>query len=169
MTGSIKIEPLGPQHNRNSFSCGAPALDRYLRELATQDTKRRVSNCFVAVSGEGALAGYYTFAAASIPATEIAIGVAKRLPRYPLLPAGLIGRLAVDTGHVGKRLGSTLVMDAVVRASRSDPAIFAIVVDAKDEAAVTFYLHLGFQRFVSRPMSLFLPVSTALTALRSAG
>lgn len=168
MTGSIKIEPLGPQHNRKGFSCGVPALDRYLRELALQDTKRRVSNCFVAVSGEGEIAGYYTFAAASIPATEIAVDDAKRLPRYPLLPAGLIGRLAVETGHVGKRLGSALVMDAVVRASRSDPAIFAIVVDAKDEAVAAFYVHLGFRRFKSRPMSLFLPVSTALAALRSA-
>ena len=60
-------------------------------------------------------------------------------------------------------------MDAVVRATRSDPAIFAIVVDAKDEAAVAFYQHLGFRRFTSRPMSLFLPVSAALEAIGRKG
>lgn len=167
MTGAFTIEPLAPRHNRKTFSCGVPALDRYIRELATQDVKRRVSNCFVAVTTQREIVGYYTFAATSLPVTELDSDTVRRLPRYPLLPAGLIGRLAVDTRHGGMRLGSSLIIDAVVRATRSDPAIFAIVVDAKDEVAAAFYLHLGFRRFSSRPMSLFMPIGTALTALRS--
>lgn len=165
MTGSITIEPLGPHHDRKRFSCGVPALDRYFRELATQDAKRRVSNCFVGVAENGEIAGYYTFAATSLPMAELTPEETKRLPRYPLMPAGLIGRLAVDGRYAGKHIGSSLIMDAVVRATRSDPAIFAVVVDAKDEAAASFYQHLGFRRFTSRPMSLFLPVSAALEAL----
>ena len=94
---------------------------------------------------------------------------AKRLPRYPLLPAGLIGRLAVDMRFRGRRLGGALVMDAVMRATRADPAVFAIIVDAKDENAAGFYLRLGFRPFSSRSMSLFVPVSTALEALRERG
>jgi len=164
VTVSVTIEPLGPQHDRKSFSCGVEPLDRYLRELATQDAKRRLSNCFVAVGQGGEIAGYYTFAAASFPIGELPPEQAKRLPRYPLLPAGLIGRLAVATGHKGQGLGGALITDAALRAARADPAIFAIVVDAKDETAAQFYEHLGFRRFMSRPGSLFVPIATVLQA-----
>jgi len=164
VTVPVTIEPLGPQHDRKSFSCGVELLDRYLRELASQDTKRRLSNCFVAVGQGGEIAGYYTFAAASFPIGELPPEQAKRLPRYPLLPAGLIGRLAVATAYKGQGLGGALIMDAAFRAARADPAIFAIVVDAKDETAAQFYEHFGFRRFMSRPGSLFVPIATALQA-----
>ena len=164
MTIAATIEPLGPHHDRKSFSCGVEPLDRYLRELASQDAKRRISNCFVAVGQGGAIAGFYTFAAASIPIAELPPEQAKRLPRYPVLPAGLIGRLAVATAHKGQGLGGALITDAALRAARADPAIFAIVVDAKDETAAQFYEHLGFRRFMSRPGSLFVPIATVLQA-----
>lgn len=165
MTAGFRIEPLSSAHDRNGFSSGAEPLDHYFRELASQDVKRRVSNCFVALDEASAPAGYYTFAATSLPLTELPDSVAKRLPRYALLPAGLIGRLAIDRRFQGRGLGSALIMDAAARAARADPAIFALVVDAKDSSAIAFYLRLGFQRFASRPATLFLPMSTALTAL----
>jgi ribosomal protein S18 acetylase RimI-like enzyme len=93
---------------------------------------------------------------------------AKRLPRYGVLPAGLIGRLAVDQRFRGQGLGDAFVIDAVRRAADADPAIFALVVDAKDEAAVAFYEHLEFRRFISRPMSLYIPIATALKAVDEA-
>ncbi len=58
-----------------------------------------------------------------------------------------------------------MIMDAVLQATRSDPAIFALLVDAKDVAALRFYEHLGFQPFTGRPRSLYLPIATALKAL----
>jgi ribosomal protein S18 acetylase RimI-like enzyme len=91
--------------------------------------------------------------------------LAKKLPRYPLVPAALIGRLAISTRHQGQKIGGALIIDAVLRASRADPAVFAILVEAKDERAAAFYEHLGFSRFASRPSSLFLPVATALQAI----
>jgi ribosomal protein S18 acetylase RimI-like enzyme len=165
VTTGFRIEALSATHDRKRFSSGSEPLDRYLRELATQDIKRRVSNCFVALDDAGVVAGYYTFAATSLPLTELSAEESKRLPRYPLLPAGLIGRLAIDQGFQGRRLGSALIMDAAARAARADPAIFALIVDAKDEAAAAFYGHLQFRRFVSRPATLFLPIATALLAL----
>jgi ribosomal protein S18 acetylase RimI-like enzyme len=63
-----------------------------------------------------------------------------------------------------QRLGGALIMDATQRAANAYPSIFALVVDAKDDDAVAFYRHLGFQPFASRPMSLFLPIATALAA-----
>jgi GNAT superfamily N-acetyltransferase len=158
------VQPLGANHNRKGFTCGVPVLDRYLHELATQDIRRRISNCFVACDDTGAIAGYYTFAAASFPLSDLSAEDAKRLPRYGVMPAALIGRLAVDLNFRGKGLGSALVIDAVRRAARGDPGIYALVVDAKDDLAVGFYERLAFRPFVSRPMSLYLPVATGIRA-----
>ena len=168
MPGGFTVEPLGASHDRKAFTCGVAALDRYLHEQATQDIRRRVSNCFVAYDTVGTVAAYYTFAATSFPLADLPLDETKRLPRYGVLPAGLIGRLAVDQRFRGRRLGSALVIDAARRAAGADPAIFALVVDAKDEAAAAFYEHLEFRRFVSRPMSLYLPIATALKAVQAA-
>jgi len=164
VTDSIRIEPLGPQHGRKEFSCGVDVLDRYCREFAAQDIKRRVSNCFVGIGQGSDIAGYYTFAATSLPLGDMPPEQAKKLPRYPLVPAGLIGRLAVATAFQGRRIGGALIMDAVLRAARADPAIFAIIVDAKDDRAASFYEHLGFKRLSSRSGTLFVSVATALQA-----
>ena len=79
---------------------------------------------------------------------------AKRLPRYPVIPAVLLGRLAIAKSHQGKRLGGALVADALLRAARSEVMAYAMVVDAKDEAAVRFYEHLGFTRLDDDPRRL---------------
>ncbi len=165
MTERFRIEVLAPTPARADFSCGVEPLDRYLREQATQDIKRRVANGFVALADDGAIAGYYTLAATSLPLTDLPAEDVRRLPRYPLLPAALIGRLAIDRRFQGRRLGAALVMDAAARAGRSDPAVYALLVEAKDDAAARFYEHLQFRRFASRPMTLFLPLATALQAL----
>jgi ribosomal protein S18 acetylase RimI-like enzyme len=169
VTQRFRIEALSSSHDRADFSSGVEPLDRYLRELATQDVKRRVSNSFVALDDDDMIAGYYTFAATSLPLMELSPEETKRLPRDALLPAGLIGRLAVDLRFQGRRLGGALVMDAAARAARGDPAIFALIVDAKDDGAVAFYEHLQFRRFLSKPMTLFLPLAIALKALNKAG
>jgi len=167
LTGGFSIEALSGTQVRTSFSSGVPELDRYFRELVSQDIKRRISNCFVALDAAAGLAAYYTLAATSLPLTELPPEITKRLPRYPLLPACLIGRLAVDQRFWGQGLGSALVVDAVARSMRAEPAIFALLVDAKDETAAAFYHHLGFHRFVSQPMRLFLPIAEAARRLLS--
>jgi ribosomal protein S18 acetylase RimI-like enzyme len=156
------VEPLISAHDRRGFSCGVDALDRYLHTQAGQDMRRRVSNCFVAVPLNSAtIAGYYTLAAASLPLTDLPPDEAKRLPRYPVLPAALVWRLAVDHRYRGQSLGAALLFDAIERSMRAEPAIYALIVDAKDEAAASFYRHFGFQGFLSRPMSFFLSIATA--------
>jgi ribosomal protein S18 acetylase RimI-like enzyme len=167
VTKSFRIEALSSSHERKSFSCGVAPLDLYLQELATQDIDRRVRNCFVALDDANVIAGYYTLAATGLPLSELPADMAKRLPRHALLPAGLIGRLAVDRRFRRQRLGGALIMDAVARSVRAEPAIFALLVDAKDDEAITFYEHLGFRRFASKPASLFLPIATALQALQA--
>ena len=52
--------------------------------------------------------------------------------------------IAVDQHYRSKKLGAALLWDAVLRASRSEIAAFALVVDAKDDMAAAFYQHHGF-------------------------
>lgn len=166
MSAGFRIELLADQE-RAGFSSGVEPLDRYLKTQASQDQRRRVSNCFVAVpDGTATVAGFYTLAAASIPVGDLPDEVTRRLPRYPVLPAALIGRLAVDQGLRGRQLGAALLFDAILRALRAEPAVLTVIVDAKDETASAFYRHHGFQPFSKRPSSLYLPIETAAKLLR---
>ena len=148
MTSAFRLEVLSAQHDRDSFDCGVEALNIYFARQAAQDVRRRASACYVALDAKTAkLAGYYTLAAAGVPLTDLPESLIKQLPRYPSVPVARVGRLAVDQAFHGKKLGGALLADAAVRAARSEVAVFALVVDAKDEAAEAFYLHHGFQRF----------------------
>jgi ribosomal protein S18 acetylase RimI-like enzyme len=163
-TAPVVIEPLGSHHDRAAFSCGVDALDRYLREQASQDERRNVARVFVAVGDEPhVVAGYYTLSSLSIDVGDLPAGTAKKLPRYPQLPAALIGRLAVTISYQGKRLGEMLLVDALKRIIEHGDTVacYAVVVDAIDERAASFYEKYGFQRFPSRPKRLFLPIATA--------
>lgn len=160
MTAPFRIEVLKPEHHRKYFCCGDNALDRYFSERVTQDIRRRVAACYVAIENESArIAGFYTLSAADIPLTDVPETLAKRLPRYPAIPVAKLGRLAVDKEFLGKRIGGSLLWDALLRAARSEIAVFALVVDAKNENAVNFYRHHGFISFGSLPNQMILPLS----------
>lgn len=154
-----RIEPLGSQHGRAEFSCGVPALDRYVRSQAGQDARKRVAAPFVLLSPEGTIAGYYTLSAFSIRLAELPAEMARKLPRYPVVPATLLGRLAVDLRYRGRGYGRLLLADALFRSVRSDIASFAIVVDAKDDDARRFYERESFLPFPDYPLKLFRPLA----------
>ena len=164
MTAAFSIEVLGPGHDRTGFSTGVDALDRYFREQVTQDMRRRATACYIAVeTATGKVAGYYTLAASGIPLAEMPEKLAKRLPRYPSVPVARLGRLAVDRAYRGQKLGAALLWDATMRALRSEVAVFALVVDAKDDQAEAFYRHHGFTAFGSLPRQLFLLLTNLAT------
>jgi ribosomal protein S18 acetylase RimI-like enzyme len=161
VTGRFRIEALAPEHDRAAFACGSEPLDKYLREQASQDIRRRTSACYVAIDEEtNAIAGYYTLAAGSVPHTDLSEAMAEKLPRYPLVPVARIGRLAVSVAFQKRQLGAALLWDAGVRAMQSGMGVFALVVDAKNAAAAAFYEHHGFVRFSSNPLSFVLPIAT---------
>ncbi|HZT56387.1 MAG TPA: GNAT family N-acetyltransferase, partial [Burkholderiaceae bacterium] len=138
----IIVEPLGRQHDRTSFQCGAEALDRYLKQQARQDADKRVAAPFVAVRPRHTrVLGYYTLSASVLTLADLPDDLARKLPRYPQLPVTLLGRLAVDQSTKGQGLGEHLLLDALRRslAHADHIAAMAVVVDAKDEAAAAFY------------------------------
>ncbi len=112
----------------------------------------------------GHVAGWYTIAAASIALVDLPPSETKRLPRYPTIPAARIGRLAVSEKFQGRGLGAALLADAAARTLQSAAAAFALLVDAKNDGAVSFYQRFGFRTLVSQPRTLFLPLETARKA-----
>ena len=156
---SLRVEALGPHHNRSSFASGVEPLDRYLRSQAGQDARKNVAAPFVLVLPDGAIGGYYTLSATGVKLTEFPVGIAHKLPRYPLIPATLLGRLAVDQAHQGRGYGRFLLADALFRAVRSEIASFAVIVDAKDDAARRFYERESFLPFPDQPQRLFRPMA----------
>jgi len=162
MTAPFRLEPLGGEHDRSLFRCGEDALDRYFRTQVTQDIRRHIANCFVALEAiTSNLAAWYTISAASIPLVDLPPDETKRLPRYPTVPAVRIGRLAVDQRFQGRGLGAALLADAAARALKAEAAAFTLLVDAKNDEAVAFYQRFGFRILASQPRTLFLPVATA--------
>ena len=167
MTPPFRVELLGPAHDRSSFRCGQEALDRYLKTQAGQDSRRRIANCFVIVeSASGSIAGYYTLSSASIPLADLPEGESRKLPRYPVVPAVRIGRLAVDERFRGRGLGAGMLVDAVSRVTAADAASYMLLVDAKDEQGAAFYTHFGFRRFATKPLTLYLPLATVQLPVR---
>jgi GNAT superfamily N-acetyltransferase len=155
-----RIEPLG-DHDRAAFSCGVESLDRYLKQQAGQEHRRHVAKCFLAIGKEDAsLGGFYTLSASSILFTDLPPALSKRLPRYPQLPAALLGRLAVDRRHQGKGLGDFLLFDAMRRVVGTDTAAAVLLVDAKDDAAANFYRRHDFLEIAAGQKRLYLPVGT---------
>lgn len=159
----VILEPLGKQHDRSTFSCGQAELDDWFRRRASQDERRNIARVFVAVNPELGVVGFYSLSSFKLDFDDLP----EELARYDGVPAARIGRLARDSRVRGKGIGELLVADAVRRilsAARS-LAVFAIMVDAKNEHAATFYEGFGFRRFPLRPDRLFLLASSAAAAL----
>lgn len=153
---------------RDTFSCGIPDLDIYLHRQAGQDARRRVAAPFVLLDQTGAVAGYYTLSALGLRPGELPDDVAKKLPRYPALPATLLGRLAISRGHQGAQLGHILLVDALQRCLRntSEVASIGVATEAYNERAKEFYLRHGFTPLKDHPNRLFISMKTVETAFK---
>jgi GNAT superfamily N-acetyltransferase len=163
---SLRIEPRSSRHDRSGFTSGFAPLDRYLHQQAGQDVRRRVASCFVLVADDDAVPiGYYTLAATSIMLVSLPPAMARRLPRYPDVPAILMGRLAVAARHQGRGFGELLLFDAFGRALRSEIAVYAFVVDAKDDKAAAFYARYRFMPIDRQGTRLFVPMAEVASLL----
>lgn len=155
------IEPFSAsRHRRDLFHCESPELPEFLRTRARKEMKVRASACFVLVplADRERIAGYYTLSAATVVLERLPKEIAKKLPRYPELPATLLGRLARDSSFKGQGIGNLLMVDALKRAYDNSSVIgsVAVLTDPKDERAETFYSEFGFKPLDGQRM--FLPM-----------
>ena len=106
--------------------------------------------------------GYYTLCAMTIAQGDVPQNARKHVPRYPLVSATLIGRLAVAKDQQGRRLGAVLLADALQRAFDSAGTVGSsmAIVDALDESAAGFYAAHGFVRLPDS-LRLVLPMRLA--------
>lgn len=143
-------------------------LDDWFRRRASQDERRNIARVFVAVDDTIGVAGFYSLSSFTLALGELPLELASKLPRYNAIPAALIGRLARDERLRGQGLGELLLADAVRRilGAAHSLAVFAIVVDAKDERAASFYRDFGFRDFPGDSHRLFLPTSSAIAAVQ---
>ena len=158
-----KIELLGKNHDRSVFSCGNDALDTYLKKRASQEAKKKIATTFVMVGNQPSeIIGYYTLSATSILLDDLPDKISKKLPRYPQVPATLLGRLAIDRRHQGRGYGEILILDALRRSLNAATVVasYAVVVAAIDEHARSLYEHYGFCVFPDRKLRLFIPMKT---------
>jgi predicted GNAT family N-acyltransferase len=148
-------------HDRAGFHCGVPALDDYLHKYAAQQTAKGISTIFVLVddAAPSKILGFYTLSAAQVAVQQLSETDRKKLPRYPI-PCFRLGRLARDIESRGTGLGEVLIGCAVDRClhARSLVGAYALLVDAKDDKAKSFYVQYGFIPCVDAPMSLYLPL-----------
>jgi GNAT superfamily N-acetyltransferase len=156
------IEPLASKHDRAAFSCGVEALDTYLHTQAGQDFKKRAAVPFVITPDGQTIAGYYTLSQYAVQLDVVPPDVARKLPKYPVVPTTLLGRLAVSLAFRGQGLGAMLLMDALYRALQHshELASAGVIVDAKDAAGLAFYKKYGFLELPGIEGRLFLPMGT---------
>lgn len=153
---ALEVLPFDKKFDRRSFDCGVSASNRYLTEQSGQDVRRNYATLFVAVDVDTAkVLGFYTLSSASIGLSNLSAEVAKKLPKYPDVPAIRLGRLAVDLSARGTGLGGKLIADAVIRSVNNVAGWAVMVVDAKD-AAVSFYKRFGFAALGDDEKHLFI-------------
>jgi GNAT superfamily N-acetyltransferase len=148
--------------NAADFQCGSEPLNDYIRRYASQDVRRNIARVFIATpeNDPRQLSGFFTLNAGSVSCSSLPASLARKLPRYPV-PVALIGRLGVDKKFQGKGLGSILLADACQKVSQASTvlAMAGIIIDAKDDDAISFYKHFGFIPLQGQAGRMLLPAS----------
>ena len=166
------IELLSRAHDREGFDCGSEPLNVYFRHTARQHTERGISRTFVLVAQDAKaptpVLGYFTLNICQIRAEQLPLELARKLPRDV---AGLkLGRLAIASNRQRQGFGQMLLVAAmkkVIEVFQSAGGI-GLFVDAKDEAAKSYYERFGFVALPDSPLQLFLPLQTLRQALENA-
>jgi predicted GNAT family N-acyltransferase len=162
---NLSVVPFDKTQQRKQFDCGIEELNRYLHQQISQDSKRNIAAPFVLLN-ENSIIGFYTLSASAVNVGDLPEKLVKKLPKYPLIPVVLLGRLAIDKNHQKQGLGDFLLMDALKRSLHGSEQIatMAIVVDAINLSAENFYRQYGFEELTEN--RLFLPMQTISTLFK---
>ena len=158
----------GARHDRQGFTCGNQALDNYIRTQASQDVRKSAAACFVLTPDGRTIAGYYALSQHAVRLDVIPPEIARQFPKYPDIPATLIGRLARSLAYRGQGVGELLLIDALERIVSLTPLIASavVVVDAKDDEGKGLYTKFQFIELPNHPNRLVLPMATAEDLVR---
>ena len=156
----MKIQLLEKTHNRKNFTCEEDSLTEYIRKQVSQDIRKRLATCFVAIDSEQNVIGYYTLSSESLGRESIPEKYLNQVPKDYNAPVILLGRLARDITAKGTGLGEHLLLDALFRSyqlSSESIGAMAVVVDPINQKAVDFYSRYGFEQLPDSE-KMFLPM-----------
>ena len=161
MKGGINVDFQAPQpllttHLCDGFSSSEPELDAWLMRRAYANQLSGASRTFVVVDAQQAVVGYYALAAGAVSHQMATSAVRRNMPDP--VPVMVLARLAVDQRAQGRKLGASLLQDAVKRCAlvSQHAGIRALLVHALHDRAKEFYEHYGFQASAVHPMTLLL-------------
>ncbi len=174
----VQITPLDPrQHDRESFACGIPRLDNFLKRSAGKQQAGNFTKVWVATSaGQSQVAGYYALNAHRLEAYSLPPELTRSAPSHGGIPAVYLSMIAVDLRHQGKGLGRILLADALKRAvSAADQiGLNAVVLDVIEDggAEVTgkrtkFYIASGFVSLPDQPRRMIISIEPIRHAMNS--
>lgn len=141
-----RIEKLQRSHDIELFDCGQDDLNRFLVRHALQNQQSSAATTYVALVGQE-IVGFYSLAYGQVEYADAPERLTKGLARHPV-PVMLLARLAVSSAWQGKRLGSGMLKDAMLRTLQAADiaGLRALAAHAKDDTARAFYERFDFIR-----------------------
>ena len=158
----MEIFILDKTHNRKAFECEEQQSTDYIKKQVSQDIKKKLAVCFVAIDNDNNVIGYYTLSSESLGREQIPDKYLKKVPQNYNAPVILLGRLARNITAKGTGLGEHLLLDALFRAftlSEESIGAMAVIVDPMNQFAIKFYEKYGFEQLPDSE-KMFLPMST---------
>jgi predicted GNAT family N-acyltransferase len=158
----LEIFILDKTHNRKAFECEEQQLTDYIKKQVSQDIKKKLAVCFVAIDSDNNVIGYYTLSSESLGREQIPDKYLRKVPQNYNAPVILLGRLARNITAKGTGLGEHLLLDALFRAftlSEESIGAMAVIVDPLNQFAIKFYKKYGFEQLPDSE-KMFLPMST---------
>lgn len=139
-------EQLAPKHYLVNFDSGQEELDTWLKEFALKASERDYGRTYIWHKGDNLTVAFYTLSAHLISAAELPPKRARG--QQNVIPAILLGKMALDLSLQGHGLGEVLLADAIARAvSAADIAAAKyLIVDPLSAEVLTFCEKYGFVR-----------------------
>ena len=149
-------EPLSPEHQVNSFACGEPVLDEWLKRRALGNQTSGASRTFVVTTSQKEVMGYCALAAGAVAHQNATRSIRQNMPDP--VPVMVLARLAVDARAQGMKLGAAMLQDALQRCVlvSQNTGVRAMLVHALNDRARRFYEYHGFKASPTHSMTLML-------------
>lgn len=165
-------EPIAKSHDRQSFDCGDPALNDFLRRYARQSHEQGGAKTFLAIddANPSSVLGFYSLAPAALTFERVPETFRRGLARHEI-PGFRLARLATDRRFHGLGLGGQLLVAAARRCLRAAAEIggVVIVIDAKNDRAATWYASYGALPLQDAPLTLVMALASFAGGLEAAG
>jgi GNAT superfamily N-acetyltransferase len=159
-------EPLAAGHDLSDFSCGKPALDRWLKTRALSNQEKGFTAVIV-VHEANRVIGFYGLAPTAVVPSTLPRSIRTRQPPDPV-PCLLLGQLATDLNWIGKGVGTGLLKHALQRCVAAAQLVGgrALLVNAVDADAADFWRRRGFIPSKDDPLLLLRSIADIAASIR---